>query len=176
MGILRKRGVNVGLEICGEGPFRGSLEHQVVQLELAGCVNFRGFVDHQSLPSILSHADVFVGPSATSSAGEAEGLGLALLEAQASGLPLVASNVGGISEVIVDGQTGILVHQKDPSAIAQAVASLIGNPTMRATLVENGQRRARESDWSKIADTYLEAYGLQPLAVGGDMPRANDPG
>ena len=62
-----------------------------------------------------------MGPSATSSAGEAEGLGLALLEAQASGLPLVASNVGGISEVIVDGQTGILVHQKDPSAIAQAV-------------------------------------------------------
>ncbi len=158
--ILRNRGVAVELRICGDGPLRRLLEEQVARLALSNSVRFEGHVAHDALPAVFYRADVFVGPSVSTSLGEAEGFGLTFLEAQAAGLPVIGTDVGGIPDVIVDGQSGLLVTEKDAGAIAQSVLQLMGDDALRERIIRNGLAQARAHDWSSVARRYLQLYGV----------------
>ena len=113
------------LVIVGDGPQRDDLQHLVKILNLRSCVLFLGHVDTEKLALCHNAADVFVLPSLV------EGHSVALLEALASGLPVVATGVGGNNESIVDSNNGFLVDCMDHSALAQAIITILGDEKLR---------------------------------------------
>lgn len=135
------------LLIVGDGPQEESLRATARSLGLDDVVVFAG--KRQDIPSLLGMADLFLFPSV------AEGLGIALLEAMAAGLPVVASRVEGIAEVIEDGVDGIFVSPEDPQGIAEAVIRLRGDPR----LGEDLGKRARQT----VEERFSVSMGLPRL-------------
>jgi glycosyltransferase involved in cell wall biosynthesis len=122
------------LEIAGAGPLRAELVRLTSELGLADRVRFLGAVD--DVPALLATASVFVLPSQT------EGISLTILEAMARGLPVLATNVGGNPEVVLNGTTGLLVPAGDPAALAQGLVRLWSNRDDAQLMGRAGRRRA----------------------------------
>ena len=127
---------NASLVIVGDGPLRANLERLADTLGIRHSVYFLGF--REDVPGLLQSFDVFVLPSIT------EGSPLALLEAMATGKPVIASGVGGIKEVLEDGVNGRLVPAKDPSALAEALMDLLSDPKQAVRLGEAAQEASSE--------------------------------
>ncbi len=137
--------------IAGDGSRRAELERDAVQMGIAGVVRFLGLVDDAR--PVLWALDIFIFPSLH------EGLGVALLEAAACGLPAVASNAGGIPEVVIEGYTGLLVPPANASAISAATRRLIATPAERAEMGAAARERAlREYTMDTMARRTLELY------------------
>lgn len=141
---LRTTHPGVHLAIVGDGERRLALRDQIAKLGLQDDVTLFGH--HPNVSQVLPAFDIFALPSQT------EGLSIALLEACASELAIVATAVGGNPEIIQDGQTGLLVPADDNQALAQAVRRLLDDPTLRQTL----GRRAREWVATHASDDALE--------------------
>jgi sugar transferase (PEP-CTERM/EpsH1 system associated) len=122
--LLRDALPEVRLEIAGDGPRRAALEALSAELGLQNRVRFLGEV--QDVPALLARGSVFVLSSLT------EGMSLTLLEAMASGLPVVATRVGGNPEVVVDGETGVLVPSGQPEELARALQAVLQDPRRAA--------------------------------------------
>lgn len=147
------------LLVIGDGPERGALERHVATMGLKDKVVFVGAVPHEKIYDYLSLADVFVGPSVSLPSGWVEAQGNTFVEAMFAGLPVVASNIGGIPDAVIDGETGLLVPEKAPAAIAAAVIRLLADPDLAQRLAENGHKHAhagfsRHSTAQKIAALY----------------------
>ena len=121
--------------IAGEGELRPALERQIKDHHLEKHVLLAGF--RPDVLSLHKAFDIFVMSSVT------EGLGTSLLDAMAAGKPVVATDTGGIPEVVIHGQTGLLVPPRDHEALAQAIVTLLKNDTLRRTMGEAGRTRAR---------------------------------
>ena len=129
---------DVWLNIVGKGPQRKGLERMTADLRLMGRVRFMGEVDDLTLPQYYRKAHVFVLPSNA----RAEAFGTVLLEAMASGLPCVTTELGtGTSWVVQDGIQGVIVPPRDPSALAEAIRSLIKDEGLRAKMGQAGRER-----------------------------------
>ncbi len=124
------------LEIAGTGPQREDLEREVSRLSLAGRVRFLGW--QRDLRPIFRSWDIFAMPSLD------EGLPIAALEAMAEGLPVVATSVGGLPELVEDGQTGYLVPPSDVAALTKCLRLLILDPKRRQAMGAAGRERVRE--------------------------------
>jgi glycosyltransferase involved in cell wall biosynthesis len=124
------------LTIVGDGALRGDLEVAIHQHGLAGRVELLGARD--DVPDILNESDIFVMTSRW------EGLPLAIMEAMMTGLPVVATAVGGVPEEVVDGETGLLVPPGEPEALARAVQRFLDDPQLRERAGAAGRRRALE--------------------------------
>lgn len=135
---LIERGVAIRVVLAGDGPSRSQLERLATQLGIARHVDFRGEVAHERVPSVLAELDVFVMPS------RAEGFGVAALEAQATELPVVASNVHGIPDVVEHERTGLLVPPDDAAALAQAIERLAADADLRASMGRAGRAFVEE--------------------------------
>jgi glycosyltransferase involved in cell wall biosynthesis len=122
--LLQGAGLDFTLTLAGDGPLRASLERQSRRLGLAGRVEFPGFVSHDRVPELFRHSDLFVMPSVVNQWGGSDGLPTVILEALAMGLPVVATRVAGIGEVIRHGLTGWLVPPGDAKALAGAVLEI----------------------------------------------------
>ena len=133
---LRRRGYEFTWLFAGQGPLENELRQQAVQLGLADAVRFLGY--REDIPTILAAADIFVLPSIM------EALGLSVLEAMASGLPVVASRVGGIPELIRDGQDGTLVTPAAPQELAKAIAFYLRQPAQAEAAGRQGRARVLE--------------------------------
>jgi L-malate glycosyltransferase len=133
---VHERCPSARLVLLGEGPTRRELEGQVRGLGLEPWVSFRGF--QGSVAEFLDACTALAHPSLT------EGMPNVVLEAMASGKPVVASRVGGIPELLVDGESGLLVAPRDPAALASALIRLVDEPELAATLGRNARRRAQE--------------------------------
>jgi phosphatidylinositol alpha-1,6-mannosyltransferase len=127
--------------------------------ESLGCkVVIHGPLAQDEVSLRLSAADVFCLPGRQLERGGVEGFGLVYLEAAALGLPSVAADMGGISEAIDHGESGLLVPENDPQALAQALASLLADPVERNRLSRGARHRAEASTWLRAA---REIYGSQ---------------
>lgn len=124
------------LEIAGSGPQRAQLEGEVNRLGLAAHVEFLGW--QRDLGSLFQAWDMFAMPTLD------EGFGMAALEAMAAGLPVVATAVGGLPEVVVDSQTGYLVPPSDVAALTEHLGLLIRDPQLRRSMGAAGRDRVRE--------------------------------
>jgi sugar transferase (PEP-CTERM/EpsH1 system associated) len=133
---VRQRIPSVRLFVAGDGELRDDLEAQARSLGMAEAVTFAGV--RADVPEILAALDVFVLPSLW------EGMPNAVLEAMASGLPVVATAVGGTPEVVMDGVTGLLVPPQDPGALARAIERLLCDPGLRRTMGRAGRRRVEQ--------------------------------
>jgi glycosyltransferase involved in cell wall biosynthesis len=137
--------------LCGEGAERGALEQQARESGLADAVRFAGW--RADVPRQLAAADVVALPSLQ------EGLGVAALEAMAAGRSLVASRVGGLAELVREGEDGWLVPPGDPGALARALTQALADPERRRTMGEAGRRRvAREFSMTRMTSDNETLY------------------
>ncbi|MBM4065248.1 MAG: glycosyltransferase family 4 protein [Planctomycetes bacterium] len=126
---------NIRLVLLGDGELRGELSGQVKTLGLEKQVLFPGM--RSDVPEIISCGDLFVLPSVN------EGFGVVLLEAMAMGCPIVATNVGGVPEVVLDGETGILVPPGDPVELAGGIIQLLKDTSLAVKMAECGYQRLK---------------------------------
>ena len=135
MGLIRASGgIPVRCFIAGAGPLRESLAHEIDRMGLGAQVRMLGQID-DPLP-LLEALDIFVMPSM------AEGLGVAALEAMASGIPVIASEVGGLREAVEDGRSGILFPPGDARVLADGISRLAGSQELRAAMGAAGRTLA----------------------------------
>jgi len=147
------------LLILGEGSDRAKLEAQVRELGLDGRVTMPGRVPEPDLHRAFHNTKVLVLPSIVDQRGDTEGLGVVLLEALSYRIPVIGSAIGGITDIIVDGETGLLVPPEDPAAIAKAIERIATDPEFAKRLAETGSRRVRERfGWDAIIAAWQECY------------------
>jgi len=160
------------LLIVGSGPCKGRLIKLAKRLDITNNILFIDKVSHEELPQYYSLANVFVLPSVVNDRGETEGLGVVLLEAMACRIPVIGSNVGGIPDIINDGETGLLANQKDPDDLARKIIILLTDENLRKRVVENGLKFVKENfSWEVIADRFIRIY--QDGILGNTRGRAN---
>jgi len=141
----------VKLLIIGTGVLEGNLKLKVANLKLEERVHFAGFIAHEKLPTYLWASDIFVRPSLS------EGMGNSFIEAMASGLPVIATQVGGIVDFLRDGETGLFCEVGNPKSIAQKIEKLIKDSESRQYIVENASGMVKDKyDWSLIAKRMKE--------------------
>ena len=145
--------------IAGDGPDRPRLERLTAELGLRDAVTFAGTIPPDDLPSYYAQSDVFVHPVIADPSGDVEGLGIVLLEAMALGKPVIASGIGGITDVVADSETGYLLPEKDVDGLAEHVATLISDPGLRERMGEAGRRRVEERfSVPALADQVMQVY------------------
>jgi len=133
--ILLQAGLHVQVTLAGDGPERGAIAQLARQLQLDGRVRLSGHV--ADVMPLLREADILVNPSRT------ECMPNAILEAMAAGVPVVATDVGGVAELIRHGIDGLLCPPGDPEALAEAIRSLIRDPHLANSLADSALRRVR---------------------------------
>jgi colanic acid/amylovoran biosynthesis glycosyltransferase len=114
--------------IAGEGPQRAELDALAATLGIAGRVRFMGFLGQKELRALLAESHFFLHPSELGADGDQEGVPNAMLEAMASGLPVVATQHGGIPEAVEHGVSGLLTAERDPAALAESLLALATDP------------------------------------------------
>jgi L-malate glycosyltransferase len=151
--LLRDRGVEVDVVLAGDGPSRPALERLTDELGLRERVEFLGEVAHDAVPAVLQQLDIFAMPSTW------EGFGVSALEASAIELPVVASNIHGIPDVVLDGETGILGPPTDLGALADAIARLADDAELRRSMGAAGRAFVeREYRWQDNAALMERLY------------------
>lgn len=174
--ILKKAAKPVQCHILGDGPDRSKLERLVRDLGVEHEITFFGSVPFANVPAYLARADIFVRLS------RSEGMGVSFIEALAAGLPIVGTPAGGITDIIIDGKTGLFAKIDDPEDAAGKIMLLLQNPQLAQAIVENGTKMLQERFlWSLIAKRYEEIFervlsvrrriliatGLFPPEIGG---------
>ena len=149
--IEAMKNVDANLYVVGDGPLRPELEDQAKSMSN---VIFLGSKNHKELKSIYASADIFCMPSVTAKDGDQEGFGLVMLEAMASGLPVVASNSGGIPQLIKDGESGLLCEEKCAWKIANNISSLFNDNNLYKKLQSNGYKTAKECSYEARATLF----------------------
>lgn len=135
------------LVMAGSGPMLGRLRRRARRLGVAGRIEWLGEVPHEEVPALMRTFHVLANPS------RSESFGVVLAEAGATGIPAAASAVGGVTDVVVDGETGLLVPPGDPQSLAAALARLAADPELRRSMGEAARRRVQERfEWSGCVD------------------------
>jgi len=137
LATLRREAPDVRLEIAGSGPDQAAIEHEIQSLGLADRVRMLGW--RSDVASLMSKWDVYVQPSLD------EGFGIAVLEAMAVGLPVIATAAGGLPELVEQGRTGWLVAPGDSDALAERLRALVLDSERRRAMGAAGKARARDS-------------------------------
>jgi glycosyltransferase involved in cell wall biosynthesis len=153
--------------IVGDGPDRAQLEAEIAWLGLGDRVLLAG--ERRDVSDLLARADLFVLSS------RSEGLPVSVLEAMAAGLPVIASSVGGIPELVDDGETGILVEAGQAHELAAAISRLLADPGLRRRMGDAGRDRARmrfalEPFWRAHLDLYSRELARRKLPVRAPAP------
>jgi glycosyltransferase involved in cell wall biosynthesis len=145
------RGQDVEAVLVGDGPDRAAVEEEVRRLGIQPAVHLLG--ERNDVAEVLGTAEIFV------LATRSEGLPLSILEAMATGLPVIASNVGGVAELVIDGKTGLLVPPGDPEALAAAIQRLLDDLPHARRLGEAGRARAvAHFDLAAVRQAHVDLY------------------
>ena len=151
----------VALTVIGDGEWRGRIAEVVEQTRTTAFVKLAGKVTEEELVNAYRSADVFVLPAVFDSKGDTEGLGVVLIEALCAGLPVVGSDIGGIPDIVVDGETGWLFPAGDDEQLALVLASVLDNPVEAEKRVRAGIRRVQERFAPDgVARAYAECYEI----------------
>ena len=147
------------LTIVGEGPEEEKLRAITSEMGYEYRVTFAGRIGGESLARCYEAADCFVLPAITDSRGDTEGLGVVLIEALSCGLPVVASKSGGIVDIVKDQETGLLVPEKDPRALAAAIEKVLTDKELVTRLVAGGREHVRKNfSWDSIIEKLITLY------------------
>jgi len=137
--ILKRQGIAFHLEMAGDGPMKEELQLRVQELGLNAEVSFKGALPHTEVPGWLSALDGFILPCRRDDKGDMDGIPVVLMEAMASGVPVVSTAISGIPELIDDGTTGLLCEAENQDQLAEALKRILGDPELRQTLSKNGR-------------------------------------
>src|SRR5438132_10910243 len=155
---------NATLTIAGEGPLLGQLQDLVLELKIDHGVSFSGFISQEQLRDIYYVSHIFLHPSETGADGNQEGVPNSMLEAMASGLPVFATDHGGIPEAIENGVSGILVPERDHEALSYALLEAVQDRHLLARLARNGAAAVAEkfdqrNQIRRLEEIYLGIIG-----------------
>ena len=162
--LLQERGVDFRVTLAGSGRIESALRAQAQSLGIEEKVSFPGFILHREVPELIRSHDIFVMPSKIGSTGDRDGLPTVIMEALVSRVPVIATDVGGIKEVITDGETGYLIQQKKPDSLADAIIKLSNDRENAVRMAENGKRRVLD-----FYDTARNSRTLYKL-ISGENP------
>jgi glycosyltransferase involved in cell wall biosynthesis len=140
------------LVIAGSGPLRAALEQLAVELGIAQAVTFTGRVDNEAMAALYRDADLMLNPS------KVDNMPNSVLEALASGVPVVSTNVGGVPFLVDDGKTALLVPPQAPQAMADAILRLVDEPALAAALRDAGLRYVQQYAWPDVRPRLLGVY------------------
>lgn len=165
--ILDERVFAYQLTLVGAGFLDGKLKRMAKRLGLAPRVFFPGFVTHDHITELLISHDVFVMPSVIHKSGDRDGIPNVIMEALSHRLPVVATNVSGIPELIRDEETGLLAPQRDPAALADAIMEMAADRKRAVAMAEAGRTLVRkmfdpEANTKKMFDIFLKEAGKTP--------------
>lgn len=152
--LSRAAGDDVELTVVGDGPLRRKLHSLAAELQLGGHVRFLGMLSHTKTLALIASADALCLPSVTARNGDAEGLGMVLLEAAAVGTPIIATSSGGIPDFVDADSTGLLVPQSDVPALAAAITRLHRDPPLSVMLSRRARERV-EAEFDVVKQTAL---------------------
>ncbi len=146
--------IDADLYIVGTGPEEQALKEQAKRIP--GKIHFLGTKNHHELPAIYASADVCVFPSIRASDGTEEGFGLVILEAMASGTPVVASKSGGIVDIIEDGVNGLLAQEKDVKQLSECINSVLNDRELSQRIIEKACETAKRYDYAFIGKRFSD--------------------
>lgn len=156
---------NLSLTIVGDGPLRRELERLALQLGLSARVTFCGTQVGDAKWNYLMEADIAVFPLITTDDGWVDSVPVSLLEAMACGLPVIASDVGGVSEILIHEQNGLLVPSRDVMALVSALRRLVSDGALRRTLGTEAMRRVQKWSWDQLGPQFERLCYLQSASV-----------
>lgn len=143
--LLARIGVEFTCHIVGDGPDRSMLSEQIASARISGQVILEGAMTRTQVADLLSRAHVLVAPSVPTRSGQREGIPVVLMEAMSSEIPVVASRLSGIPELVDDGRSGLLVAPRDAPSLAEAIQRLANDPHLRAQLGRAGRVRVLQN-------------------------------
>lgn len=152
MRFINEKSPNTNLIIIGDGPDRNELEALVHEFNLEACTHFIGKVSNQEIPEYMAQADVFALPSLS------EGFPLVIAEAMASGLPIVTTNVGGLPELIKNGENGFVVDSRSPRALAEKILLLLDDINLYKKISNTNKENAKNYSWDGIVKKLENIY------------------
>lgn len=164
--LLRASNAEARLTVAGSGPEATPLKALAVELGIAGAVRFTGALDREAMAALYREADVCLNASL------ADNTPNALLEALASGVPVVSTHSGGIPQLVAHEKTALLVAPADPAALAAALARVLGDAPLRRRLVEAGLRQVQRHTWQHVAPRLAATYGTVPAGAARAPARA----
>lgn len=150
--ILCRDNPDIIFNIIGEGPLKKTLQKKIKEYHLENNIILKGMIPNNLIKNYIQAASVFVIPSYY------EGLPIVLLEALASGKPVVGTNIAGINEIIEDGKNGLLVQKNNPVMLAKTILTLFKDNTLRSLLIKNARETAKQFDRSVMVDDTLNLY------------------
>ena len=149
----------VHLSVVGDGPLLGGLRQRAAELGITPLVDFTGFVPAEDLSRRFSECDAFVLPAVEDAKGDVEALGVVLIEALLHGTPVIASASGGIPEIVLHEETGLLVRSGDSTELASAIRRYIDDPSFARRLALQGQQHVKARfSWDTIIGTLADTY------------------
>ncbi len=149
---LKHRIPELRLIVVGDGRMRGGYERYIEAQNIPDVI-MAGYVSPDELPRYHASADIFVAPNTGK-----ESFGIVLLEAMAAGLPVVATDIPGFTQVVNPGEQGILVRRDDPVSLSSAINLLAADPALRARLGAAGRESAMNYSWDRVGDQVVEVY------------------
>ena len=152
MKIINNHDSSIRLVLIGKGPEEAKLKNLVKELNLDEYIEFKGQIPNENIPGYLADSDVFVLPSLS------EGFPNVVLEAMASGLPIVATRVTGLSEIILDGINGLLVEPGNSKEIARKILFILSNDDFREKIIENNKLKALDYSWENVITILEKIY------------------
>ena len=156
---LAQRGVRARYTIVGDGLLRGILERRCAQLGIGDHVRFAGALSNAAITERLRESDVLLAPSVTAPDGDTEGTPVSILEAAASGLPVVATRHAGIPEIVQDGESGFLASERNSAELADFLERCAESPSQRATMGAAGRTFVAENhDIRRLNARLLDIY------------------
>jgi colanic acid/amylovoran biosynthesis glycosyltransferase len=150
---LTAMGIPVRYDIAGDGPLRTELEREIAAAGVGGMVHLRGALPHAEVGVLIERSHLLLAPSVVAADGDEEGLPTVIKEALAVGVPVVATRHSGIPEIVIDGETGRLVPERDDEALARAIADLHAARDTWGDLAARGRAHVeREYDIERLND------------------------
>src|SRR5204862_7486336 len=153
----RRDGIDLKCLMVGSGKRRKEYQKLAGELSIADHVRFVGNVPEAELPAVFNAANVYLGVSRRADGSRVEGFGVALAEASACGLPVIAGQSGGLAEAVRDGETGLVVNPDDADSVAAALKRLMGDQLLARRLGQAG-RKAIETyyNWDRVIRDLLD--------------------
>ena len=147
------------LDVIGDGPLLDNLVKLSKRLGIAHVIRFHRSLAHNSVLEILQNSDIYLHPGIVADDGTCEGQGVAILEAEAMGLPIIASRVGGIPDMVEEGQSAFLIQQKDADELAHCIELLMTDPQLRSRMGESGRQFVIQNcDQEVLTDKWISLY------------------
>jgi glycosyltransferase involved in cell wall biosynthesis len=154
---LKRSGIAFQCDIAGDGPTRREIEEEIARYDVADCVRLLGPRPQHEVARLLGESDIFVLPSVISYSGQMDGIPVALMEAMATGIPVIAAPISGIPELIEHERSGVLVDVNQPEQIASALRRLIEDPQLRTQMGRRGIERVRRGfDVRKTSAAFID--------------------